>query len=254
MVGGILERSSTLVDAPGRKVVLLTGASGTIGTAFCERFAARYDIIAVRHQRPLKVASQLQSYFDPFVDGSPSDDHAVFEIRADLRNKAEVDRVVEVGLARFGRIDAIVNAVGMVERGRDVLGAALRRAPEVFQANVMIPMNVAAAVAVVYWRHHDLENAARNRVVVNLSAASSVDATDRSFGPTVGATKAALNLLSLHLAEELRPFDVRVVTVAPAPVPEVVKPDRVTSAIAAMIEGKETGRLLLMWDEDDELV
>ena len=44
-------------SAPDRKVVLLTGGSGQIGTAFCGRFATTYDIVAVRHRRPLKVAS-----------------------------------------------------------------------------------------------------------------------------------------------------------------------------------------------------
>ena len=244
----------TTPSAPDRKVVLLTGASGQIGTAFCGRFATTYDIVAVRHRRPLKVASHLQEFVDPFTaEVEDAEANRVFEITADLREDAEVARVVEVALARFGQIDVLVNTVGAFDRGTNLLGAALYRAPGLFTLNALVPTAVAVRVALDFWRHHDLENAARNRVVVNLSAAS-VDAADRTWGATFGATKAAQNMLSLRMAEELRPFNVRVVTVAPAPVPEIVTPAHVVSAIGSLIEGDETGRLLLMWDEEDEVV
>ncbi len=249
---------------PDRKVVLLTGASGQIGTAFCRQFAATYDIVAVRHRRPLEVTTQLQSYIDPFAvgtgyDGDPAGstgqrDAGVFEITADLRAEADVARVVEVSLARFGRIDAVVNAVGAFGPKADLLGAGLAGAPGLYEINALVPTAVAVQVALDLWRHSDRENQARNRVVVNLSAAAAIDAADRTFGMTFGATKAALNMLSLHLAERLQPFKVRVVTVAPAPVPEIVAVERVTAALAAMIEGDETGRVLLLWDDGDELV
>jgi 3-oxoacyl-[acyl-carrier protein] reductase len=257
VVEQLLERSGILVsDNLGPKVVLLAGASGTVGTAFCERFAPDYHIVAVRHRRPLKVASQLQAFFDPFAEtpAASADEATVFEVRGDLRERRDVDRIVEVALARFGHIDAVVNAVGARPRGRDMLGAALREAPEEFRLHALVPLEVATAVALQYWRHHDLENAERNRVVVNMSAAASVDATERSLPPAVGASKAAMNLLSMHLAEALRPFNVRVVTIAPAAIPNVVSLERVTEAVHAVIEGDQNERLLLMWDEGDELV
>ena len=178
----------------------------------------------------------------------------VFEITADLREDAEVARVVEVALARFGQIDVLVNTVGAFDRRNQPARSRLVACPGLFTLNALVPTAVAVRVALDFWRHHDLENAARNRVVVNLSAAASVDAADRTWGATFGATKAAQNMLSLRMAEELRPFNVRVVTVAPAPVPEIVTPTRVVSAIGSLIEGDETGSLLLMWDEEDEVV
>jgi NAD(P)-dependent dehydrogenase (short-subunit alcohol dehydrogenase family) len=114
-------------------------------------------------------------------------------------------------------------------------------------------MSVAVQVAIDFWRHHDRENAARNRVVVNLSSLAAVDAS-ASSGHTFGATKAALAMLSLHLAEELRPFHVRVVTLAPAAVPGVVSMERLTSALHTLIEGSDTERMLVMRADEDELV
>ncbi len=248
--------------APGpsgrdRKVVLLTGASGSIGTAFCKRFAGSYDIVAVRHLRSLTVTSQLQSYFDPFMESKGTThvvEAPVFEIKADLLDNADIERVIEVALARYGQIDAVVNAIGASDRESKLLGNALGRAIPLFRLNALAPLQIAVKLSLDHWRHQDLHNADRNRVVVNLSAASSVNSSDVSSGTVFAATKAALSLLSLRLADELRPFNVRVMTIAPAPVPGVVSLERVTSAIESVIEGDESGRVLLMWADRDELV
>lgn len=239
-----------------RKVVLLTGASGPIGTALCRAYAKRYDIVAVQHERPLAVTTQLQAFVDPLApSGSPAKAApGVFELTADLLEPSEVARVVEVALARYGRIDAVVNAVGAFGEKSDLLGDGLDVARELYALNALVPIAVAVRVARASWRHEADENRARNRVVVNLSAAAAVDAADRTRGAAFGATKAALQLLSLRLAEELRPFHVRVVAVAPAPVPAIVTAKRVTAAVGAMLEGDETGRVLLLWDDGDELV
>jgi NAD(P)-dependent dehydrogenase (short-subunit alcohol dehydrogenase family) len=252
------------VSEPDRKVLLLTGGSGQIGTAFCERYADTYDIVAVRHRHTLTVPTQYQQIVDPFADGvtgaqrrpgsTESGDDSVFEVTADLRDASEVARVVEVALARYGQIDVVVNTVGAFDRGAHLLGNALSGATALFTLNALVPISVAVQVALDFWRHHDRENVERNRVVVNVSATAGVDAADPTTGRTFGATKAALNMLSLHLAAELEPFHVRVTTVAPAPVPDVVTLERVTSAIASMIEGHQTGQILLLWDDGEELV
>lgn len=39
------------------RVCLLTGASGPLGTALIERYADRYQIVAVHHRRPLYFAA-----------------------------------------------------------------------------------------------------------------------------------------------------------------------------------------------------
>jgi NAD(P)-dependent dehydrogenase (short-subunit alcohol dehydrogenase family) len=244
------------VHESDRKVVLLTGASGRIGTALCEKLAPKYDVVGVRNNWPLKVNSQYQAYIDPFVheDQSANGIREVFEVAADLRHESEVARVIEVALARFGRIDVLVNAVGGFQRGAELLGDALSRAAELFVINAVVPTSVATQVALEYWRHHDRENAAQNRVVINLSAAAAIDPSDTNFAALFGATKAAQNMLSLRLGKEFEAFNVRVMTLAPASVPEPVSLERVTSAVEALIEGDKTGQIMLLWADNDELV
>ena len=69
-----------------KRVCLLTGASGTFGRAFMERFADRYHIAAVHHERPIDFATQDQVFVDPLRpdDEVPTNDHAVYAMRADL--------------------------------------------------------------------------------------------------------------------------------------------------------------------------
>jgi NAD(P)-dependent dehydrogenase (short-subunit alcohol dehydrogenase family) len=165
-----------------------------------------------------------------------------------------VARVIEIAVARFGRIDVVVNAVGGFQRGAELLGDALSRASELFQINAVVPTSVAVQVALEYWRHHDVENAARNRVVINLSAAAAIDSSDPDFGALFGATKAAQNMLSLRLGKEFEAFNVRVVTIAPASVPRLVSIERVTAAVESLIEGDASSQIMLMWADSDELV
>src|SRR5215510_5183464 len=96
----------------GKRVCLLTGASGALGTAFCRAYCARYSIIAVYHERLPLFPSQYLSYVDPLrVHAAlPANENRVWAVQADLRNDEAVARVVEVAMGRFGGVDLLVNA------------------------------------------------------------------------------------------------------------------------------------------------
>ena len=241
--------------APSRKVVLLTGASGTLGTALSRRWAGTYDVVAVCHRRAPDVATNLRSFVDPLgaTADLPENADPAFEIHADLTDDGQISRVVELALARHGRIDVLVNAIGRAGPV-GLLNGDLAAAAETIKVNALVPIEMAVEVARRFWRHDDRENAARNRVVINLSASATVDIDDVTLGAATAASKAALNILSSRLADELSVFHVRVNTVAPAPFPSVVGLDRLVDAITALVEGGDTGRLLLLWDDADELV
>ena len=78
------------------KVVVITGASQGIGAALVPAYRKLgYSVVAV--SRSIDVA----------------DDPEVLAIRADLAKPGEGARVVEEALARFGRVDALVNNAGI---------------------------------------------------------------------------------------------------------------------------------------------
>ncbi len=247
-----------LAGAPDgeRKVVLLTGAAGTFGSAFCRRLAPRYDIVAVWHNRRPSYVTDRQTFVDPLHPDDPPDIEGTppVEVRADLTKDGDIERVVELALAHYGRIDVLVNAAGTRGGGRLLAHAAINQAPKVFGLNAFIPVRLVAAVTEHYWREEEYDNAEYNRCVVNVSAAASVEVVGGRGESLFGSSKAALNMLSGHLADELSAYGVRVNALAPAPFPRVITPARAVAGAVRLIEGDETGRVLVQWGDGDELI
>lgn len=78
------------------KVVIVTGASQGIGAGLVKAFRDRgWRVIA--NSRSIK----------------PSDDPDVLTIAGDISDRTVADRIVSEGLARFGRIDTLVNNAGI---------------------------------------------------------------------------------------------------------------------------------------------
>lgn len=128
-----------------RRVCLLTGASGTLGDAFCRAYYQDYDIVAVCRTRTPDTPSQLKWYVDPLAPKTPVPDNEsrVFVVRADLTQPGEVERVVDLALARFGQVDLLVNNAAQVRlhpRGIVDGDAALEQFDPHFALNVSVPL------------------------------------------------------------------------------------------------------------------
>jgi len=79
-----------------QKVALITGAGQGIGAALVEAYRARnYRIVA----NSLSIA--------------PSDDDAIVTVRGDVGDRKTAERVVAEAMARFGRIDTLINNAGI---------------------------------------------------------------------------------------------------------------------------------------------
>jgi NAD(P)-dependent dehydrogenase (short-subunit alcohol dehydrogenase family) len=232
-----------------RRVCLLTGAGGTLGSAFCRLYSDSYDIVAVYRTRRPTAVSQHESFVDPFAPTAdlPENEDRIFAVRADLEEAADVDRVVDVALARFGRVDLLVNNAaysnwhphGMVDGD-----AALRDLERHFAVNVGLPLRLAIRLGQRSWMHRDQDNRKHNRNIVNVSSlAGSRVFAGRGQG-VYAASKAALNQLTRHLASEFAVFGVRVNAVAPNSFPAIISTDSVAHAIARLDGESVTGRIL----------
>jgi NAD(P)-dependent dehydrogenase (short-subunit alcohol dehydrogenase family) len=227
------------------RVCLLTGAGGTLGDAFCRTLAADYDIVAVHRSEPPLVSSQEAWLFDPLAPRRtvPETEHPVFTVQADLRDHSDVERVVELALARFDQVDLLVNAAA------DVTTTALTTTPErveewqeQLRLNAVVPVHLAATLADVCWRPHHAHNRQLSRNVVNVTSTAglgSAPGTGRGF---YGASKAALT----HLAQEYAQLGVRVNAVAPTLFPQVVATSSVVDAVTTLDRGSMTGRVLVL--------
>ncbi|WP_245400204.1 SDR family oxidoreductase [Nocardia albiluteola] len=228
-----------------RRVVLLTGAGGTLGNAFCQAYYRRYDIVAVCRGRVPAVPSQREWFVDPLApqDPLPENDSRIFVIHSDLTREGEVERVVELALAKYGAVDLLVNNAAYARHtpyGTVDGDAALEEFEPHFALNVGVPLRLSTRLAQQCWLRDDLGNRARNRNIVNVSCAAGSGV--RPGGQALyGASKAALDQLTRYQAAEFAAFGVRVNAVAPDAFPATVPTPQVVTAIAELDVGDMTG-------------
>jgi NAD(P)-dependent dehydrogenase (short-subunit alcohol dehydrogenase family) len=231
-----------------RRVCLLTGASGRLGTFFCRRLVHRYAIVAVTRSRPLPVPTQHQRFVDPLEPDSqlPANANHVFEVQADLTDDSALRRVAEIAMARFGGVDLLVNAARITPR-MSLLAFTPEELQEQFLLNTTVPMRLAAALAEQCWLGHAEENRRRNRNIVNVS--STYGTYLGPFSGNIsgyGASKAALNLLSIELASRLRASGIRVNVLGATSFPTSVPTEAVARQVVALDQGNVSGRIVVV--------
>ncbi|GAB2463450.1 SDR family NAD(P)-dependent oxidoreductase [Jatrophihabitans fulvus] len=233
-----------------KRVCVLTGAGGRLGAAFCRAYAAQYDILAVCHRRGPAVPSQHERFVDPLDADAvlPENEASVYALYADLEQDGQVQRVVDVALARYGRVDLLVNNAAVQHFHPagllDPVGS-FADAERFFRLNVVVPAQLAGTLAHESWRHRADENRAANANVVNISSTSG----SRVYGggqAVYASSKAALNHMTRHLAAEFAAFGVRANAVAPGAFPAQVATETVAAAIARLDREDVTGKVLIV--------
>jgi NAD(P)-dependent dehydrogenase (short-subunit alcohol dehydrogenase family) len=82
--------------AHGQKVAVITGASQGIGAALVKAYRAR-------HYKVVATARSIEA----------SNDDNVLAVSGDIADRATAERTISRGMARFGRIDTLVNNAGI---------------------------------------------------------------------------------------------------------------------------------------------
>lgn len=101
-----------------QKIVLITGASGGIGSALARKFAAEGAAVVLHYrsgkERALALAKEL---------GVPT-----LPVKADLTREADVKRMFAAAVKRFGRVDSlIVNAGSWATESESIADLSLKR-------------------------------------------------------------------------------------------------------------------------------
>jgi NAD(P)-dependent dehydrogenase (short-subunit alcohol dehydrogenase family) len=237
------------MNQSGKKVCLLTGASGELGVAFCSLFAPYYDIAAVFGKNLPQAPSQLRWFVDPLMPAAvlPENQFGVYAIQADLRNEADMQRVVEVTLARFGRIDILVNAAAYSQWAPLLDGGRIYESfQEQLKMNAYVPLRMSGMVAEKFWLNRELENRQMNRCVINISSTAGLYIYRDQGQSVYSASKAALNYLTMHTAAEFGVIGVRANALAPTSFPGLLRTDYVADGIRRLAESDANGKILVM--------
>jgi 3-oxoacyl-[acyl-carrier protein] reductase len=227
-------------------VCLLSGAGGRLGSAICAAFAVDYEVVAVYRNRHPQAASQLQWWVDPLHPDElpPVSRHRVFAVRADLSAPGEVARVVELALARFERIDLLVNAAVSYGFASLTDEQSLADAAIQLEVNTLLPARLAARVAHACWRHSPDENRQRKRSVVNVSSISALETYPGQGMYSAG--KAALNTLTRHMAQDYAALGIRVNALAPTSFPSLVPTSAVVDRVRELDAADVTGSIVVL--------
>jgi NAD(P)-dependent dehydrogenase (short-subunit alcohol dehydrogenase family) len=232
-----------------KKVCLLTGAGGTLGNVFCRLHGMRYEIAAVYLHRLPRVPCQNQQFIDPLHPGATveENDYPAYAIRANLAEDNDLAGIVDQVLARFGRIDLLVNAAveysfcSIADTDQFLNGIATQ-----FIVNTVAPVKLASIILRNFWQDRYDENLQANRNIVNISSTSGLYIFPKASQAGYSASKAALNCLTLHMADEFSPSGIRVNAIAPTGFPRFLSTESVAKSIVRLDEGNITGKILVM--------
>jgi len=214
-----------------KPVCLITGAGGRLGQDLCHALQDDYDLVATYRSTIPNIASQRVP---------------AHLVQADLTCREEMKRVVEVALARYGRIDALINTAADIKfHGslRDLWHADDYPQSQMLM-NSIVPMQLASAIYQHCWKDQPEENARWNRSVINVSSISGLYVFQERGQAFYGVSKAALNMLTLYLSLELAPYSVRVNAICPSRFTGMAATRRVTEAIRNLLTGDSTGTII----------
>ncbi|MEU0071448.1 oxidoreductase [Streptomyces sp. NPDC006332] len=176
------------------KVWLVTGASSGFGRAIAEAAVAAGDTVVATARRTESLDDLVAAYPD-----------RVDAVSLDVTDGARIDAVAADVLARYGRVDVLVNNAGRTQVGafEETTDRELR---DLFELHVFGPARLTRAL-LPQMRERGSGS------VVNISSLGG----QLSFAgfSAYSATKAALEQLSEGLADEVAPFGVKVLIVEP---------------------------------------
>ena len=191
---------------PDPKVVIITGASSGIGAATARRLARdgmQLTLAARRLDRLQKLASEVES-----LGGE------ALVLQTDVRDRTDIQRMIQASLQRWGRIDVLFNNAGV---GHDDLLVNLK--PEnirnEIQINLTAVIECAQAVLPVMLRQ-------KSGHIINTASMAGLIATP---GYSIySATKFGVNGFSDALRRELRGSGIQVSAFCPGYTPSEISP------------------------------
>lgn len=188
-------------------VALVTGGSRGIGRGICLELARQGFAVAVNYAGNEDAARETGALIAALDNAPP----AALSVRADVGKAADRERMVDEVLARFGRIDVLVNNAGITSPGRrDILEATEEGWDQVMAVNLRGPFFLTQRVA----REMVQANAPTSaRTIVNISSLSAYSpATNRG---DYCISKAGLRMMTQLWALRLAEQGIRVYEVCP---------------------------------------
>ena len=180
------------------KVATVTGASRGIGAATAKSLAEQGYAVAINYRSNEQAANRV-------AESILAAGGECMVIQADVSAENDIVRMFDSINERFGRLDALVNNAGILERQCPVRDLTWERLQRVFAVNVFGAMLCCREAA---------RRMKPGGAIVNVSSiAAKLGAANEYVD--YAATKGAIDSLTIGLAKELAPQKIRVNAVRP---------------------------------------
>jgi NAD(P)-dependent dehydrogenase (short-subunit alcohol dehydrogenase family) len=213
-----MKKPSELFSLEG-KVAVVIGGTGELCGAIAEAFARAGAAVALVGRDPKKANTRQERIAK---GGGKSEFFA-----SDTTSRAALEKLLAEVLAKFGRVDILVNGAGV-----NSATPFLDIPEEEFDRIMTVNFKGLVFACQVFGKHMVAQGSGS---IINVGSASGLLPLSRVF--TYSASKAAVHNLSKNLAREWAPKGVRVNVLVPGFFPaeqnrKVLSPDRVASIMA----------------------
>ncbi len=182
------------------KVVVITGASSGMGEATAGYLADRGAIVVLGARRVDRL--------NALVDAITKRGGKALALATDVTDAAQVQRLVDVAVERFGRIDVLLNNAGLMPH------SPLERR-KIADWDRTIDVNIKG---VLYGIAAALPHMQRQKSGHFINVSSVAGHLVRPAGAVYSATKTAVRVISEGLRQEVKPWSIRTTIISPGAV------------------------------------
>lgn len=186
-------------------VAMVTGASRGLGRAIAREYAREGAsvVISARSQSPTGLAGTLEETASDIRNAGGD----VLAVNCDVTDEAQVNEMVRRAVERYGRIDVLFNNAGTMVLGESILEIDPARWDQLIRVNVGGPYLCTRATLPVMMEQ-------RRGSIINIGSRMATDPA-QGGGVLYSASKAAVHMFSLCLADEVKDYNIAVNILSP---------------------------------------
>ena len=206
------------------KTVLITGASGGIGSHIAKKFAKQNNKLILIYNQNKKIINELKARFK---------NCSIEVFQCDLTNIEQTTAMVEKVIKKYKKIDYLINSAG-ISKFQQVQDITEKDYYEMFDTNFKSIVMLTSMVS----KHMISEKSGK---IINISSIWGV--VGASMESLYSASKGAINTFTLSLAKELGPSNITVNSICPGLIDTKMNNSLNKEDVKAIVESTPLARI-----------